>query len=309
MKEKKISLTTAILLFVIFLLLLVIVCGAVYFVNKNGVNKVGKTGEKNEEKLSNKSVAELVTDAKFDYNTGIESFSYSIENIYTKKTETYVYEKDSTEIEGVDLKTSKFPRVNINSAYAGQINTETEKLFEKYMNEFKNRIKNLRVTESITDKDEKDQQRYIGYSSYVKNNVVTYSTYKNGDVLSIVIKEGPFENVGDIYTTYNIDLNTGNQADFTNICNKLGVETTKIRNSLYDQMKEVIKKEFYDYPNDGDYTEEYNNYLEENKKLIDEAVFDNTTKFFVDNSNKLNIIFTISHNAGKGTMECVFTVK
>lgn len=305
MKEKKISLTTAILLFVIFLLLLVIVCGAVYFANKNGINKVGKT----EKKLSEKSVSELVTDAEFDYNTGIESFSYSIENIYTKKTETYVYEKNSTEIEGVDLKTSKFPRVNINSAYAGQINTETEKLFEKYMNEFKNRIKNLRVTESITDKDEKDQQRYIGYSSYVKNNVVTYSTYKNGDVLSIVIKEGPFENVGDIYTTYNIDLNTGNQADFTNICNKLGVETTKIRNSLYDQMKEVIKKEFYDYPNDGDYTEEYNNYLEENKKLIDEAVFDNTTKFFVDNSNKLNIIFTISHNAGKGTMECVFTVK
>lgn len=305
MKEKKISLTTAILLFVIFLLLLVIVCGAVYFANKNDINKVGKT----EKKLSEKSVSELVTDAEFDYNTGIESFSYSIENIYTKKTETYVYEKNSTEIEGVDLKTSKFPRVNINSAYAGQINTETEKLFEKYMNEFKNRIKNLRVTESITDKDEKDQQRYIGYSSYVKNNVVTYSTYKNGDVLSIVIKEGPFENVGDIYTTYNIDLNTGNQADFTNICNKLGVETTQIRNSLYDQMKEVIKKEFYDYPNDGDYTEEYNNYLEENKKLIDEAVFDNTTKFFVDNSNKLNIIFTISHNAGKGTMECVFTVK
>lgn len=305
MKEKKISLTTAILLFVIFLLLLVIVCGAVYFANKNDINKVGKT----EKKLSEKSVSELVTDAEFDYNTGIESFSYSIENIYTKKTETYVYEKNSTEIEGVDLKTSKFPRVNINSAYAGQINTETEKLFEKYMNEFKNRIKNLRVTESITDKDEKDQQRYIGYSSYVKNNVVTYSTYKNGDVLSIVIKEGPFENVGDIYTTYNIDLNTGNQADFTNICNKLGVETTKIRNSLYDQMKEVIKKEFYDYPNDGDYTEEYNNYLEENKKLINEAVFDNTTKFFVDNNNKLNIIFTISHNAGKGTMECVFTVK
>ena len=305
MKEKKISLTTAILLFVIFLLLLVIVCGAVYFANKNDINKVGKT----EKKLSEKSVSELVTDAEFDYNTGIESFSYSIENIYTKKTETYVYEKNSTEIEGVDLKTSKFPRVNINSAYAGQINTETEKLFEKYMNEFKNRIKNLRVTESITDKDEKDQQRYIGYSSYVKNNVVTYSTYKNGDVLSIVIKEGPFENVGDIYTTYNIDLNTGNQADFTNICNKLGVETPKILNSLYDQMKEVIKKEFYDYPNDGDYTEEYNNYLEENKKLIDEAVFDNTTKFFVDNSNKLNIIFTISHNAGKGTMECVFTVK
>jgi len=305
MKEKKISLTTAILLFVIFLLLLVIVCGAVYFANKNGINKVGKT----EKKLSEKSVSELVTDAEFDYNTGIESFSYSIENIYTKKTETYVYEKNSTEIEGVDLKTSKFPRVNINSAYAGQINTETEKLFEKYMNEFKNRIKNLRVTESITDKNEKDQQRYIGYSLYVKNNVVTYSTYKNGDILSIVVKEGPFENVGDIYTTYNIDLNTGNQADFTNICNKLGVETTQIRNSLYKQMEEVIKKEFYDYPNDGDYTEEYNNYLEENKKLIDEAVFDNTTKFFVDNSNKLNIIFTISHNAGKGTMECVFTVK
>lgn len=305
MKEKKISLTTAILLFVIFLLLLVIVCGAVYFANKNDINKVGKT----EKKLSEKSVSELVTDAEFDYNTGIESFSYSIENIYTKKTETYVYEKNSTEIEGVDLKTSKFPRVNINSAYAGQINTETEKLFEKYMNEFKNRIKNLRVTESITDKDEKDQQRYIGYSSYVKNNVVTYSTYKNGDVLSIVIKEGPFENVGDIYTTYNIDLNTGNQADFTNICNKLGVETTQIRNSLYKQMEEVIKKEFYDYPNDGDYTEEYNNYLEENKKLINEAVFDNTTKFFVDNNNKLNIIFTISHNAGKGKMECIFTVE
>ena len=120
MNEKKISLTTAIVLLIMLLLTLIIAGGAIYIVkDKNGDNnkKVKEETKQNyvENKKQNenntetsrtdidKSVSELVTDAKFDYNTGIDSFTYRLEDWETKQIKTYTYKANSTEIEGADL--------------------------------------------------------------------------------------------------------------------------------------------------------------------------------------------------------------
>ena len=87
------------------LLTLIIAGGAIYIVkDKNGDNnkKVKEETKQNyvENKKQNenntetsrtdidKSVSELVTDAKFDYNTGIDSFTYRLEDWETKQIKT-----------------------------------------------------------------------------------------------------------------------------------------------------------------------------------------------------------------------------
>ena len=311
MNEKKISLTTAIVLLIMLLLTLIIAGGAIYIVkDKNGDNnkKVKEETKQNyvENKKQNenntetsrtdidKSVSELVTDAKFDYNTGIDSFTYRLEDWETKQIKTYTYKANSTEIEGADLKTSKFPHVNIDSDYARKINTEVETLFDEYFEDFKTEIKLIRDTEVIEDKLERDGARYRGDSTRIENNIVTYYAYKNNDILSVVIVEGPFNNAGKFYTTYNIDLNTGKGISFLEICDTLKFDSA-------EQMEKVLKEEFSNQYNSTN--------VEDNKKKISQNLFSDSTKFFIDNNNKLNVICTILVDVGKGSMEYILPVQ
>ena len=321
MNEKKISLTTAIVLLIMLLLTLIIAGGAIYIVkDKNGDNnkKVKEETKQNyvENKKQNenntetsrtdidKSVSELVTDAKFDYNTGIDSFTYRLEDWETKQIKTYTYKANSTEIEGADLKTSKFPHVNIDSDYARKINAEVETLFDEYFEDFKTEIKLIRDTEVIDDISERTSARYRGDFIRIENNIVSYSTYKNGNVLSIVIKEGPFAQVGNKYTTYNIDLNTGKEISFLEICDTLkfdSAELDELYNNACEQMEKVLKEEFSNQYNSTN--------VEENKQQISQNLFSDSTKFFIDNNNKLNVVCTILVDVGKGSMEYILPVQ
>ena len=265
MNEKKISLTTAIVLLIMLLLTLIIAGGAIYIVkDKNGDNnkKVKEETKQNyvENKKQNenntetsrtdidKSVSELVTDAKFDYNTGIDSFTYRLEDWETKQIKTYTYKANSTEIEGADLKTSKFPHVNIDSDYTRKINAEVENLFDEYFEDFKTEIKLIRDTEVIEDKLERAGARYRGDSTRIENNIVTYYAYKNNDILSVVIVEGPFNNAGKFYTTYNIDLNTGKEINFLEICDTLKFDSAELyelyNNACNIMIIQMMKKEY-----------------------------------------------------------------
>lgn len=325
MNEKKISLTTAILLFIIFILIMAIVGIVIYFVvykedNSNRVanenyNNMIKYDDSNtnlnsnenktkENNYLNKSVSELVTDAKFDYNTGIDSFTYRLEDWETKQIKTYTYKANSTEIEGADLKTSKFPHVNIDSDYARKINTEVETLFDEYFEDFKTEIKLIRDTEVIEDQLERAGARYRGDSTRIENNIVTYYAYKNNDILSVVIVEGPFNNAGKFYTTYNIDLNTGKEINFLEICDTLkfdSAELDELYNNACKQMEKVLKEEFSNQYNSTN--------VEDNKKQISQNLFSDSTKFFIDNNNKLNVICTILVDVGKGSMEYILPVQ
>lgn len=321
MNEKKISLTTAIVLLIMLLLTLIIAGGAIYIVkDKNGDNnkKVKEETKQNyvENKKQNenntetsrtdidKSVSELVTDAKFNYNTGIDSFTYRLEDWETKQIKTYTYKANSTEIEGADLKTSKFPHVNIDSDYARKINTEVETLFDEYFEDFKTEIKLIRDTEVIEDKLERAGARYRGDSTRIENNIVTYYAYKNNDILSVVIVEGPFNNAGKFYTTYNIDLNTGKEISFLEICDTLkfdSAELDELYNNACEQMEKVLKEEFSNQYNSTN--------VEENKQQISQNLFSDSTKFFIDNNNKLNVVCTILVDVGKGSMEYILPVQ
>lgn len=319
MNEKKISLTTAIVLLIMLLLTLIIAGGAIYIVkDKNGDNnkKVKEETKQNyvENKKQNenntetsrtdidKSVSELVTDAKFDYNTGIDSFTYRLEDWETKQIKTYTYKANSTEIEGADLKTSKFPHVNIDSDYARKINAEVET--DEYFEDFKTEIKLIRDTEVIEDKLERAGARYRGDSTRIENNIVTYYAYKNNDILSVVIVEGPFNNAGKFYTTYNIDLNTGKEINFLEICDTLkfdSAELYELYNNACKQMEKVLKEEFSNQYNSTN--------VEENKQQISQNLFSDSTKFFIDNNNKLNVVCTILVDVGKGSMEYILPVQ
>lgn len=321
MNEKKISLTTAIVLLIMLLLTLIIAGGAIYIVkDKNGDNnkKVKEETKQNyvENKKQNenntetsrtdidKSVSELVTDAKFDYNTGIDSFTYRLEDWETKQIKTYTYKANSTEIEGADLKTSKFPHVNIDSDYARKINAEVENLFDEYFEDFKTEIKLIRDTEVIEDKLERAGARYRGDSTRIENNIVTYYAYKNNDILSVVIVEGPFNNAGKFYTTYNIDLNTGKEINFLEICDTLkfdSAELYELYNNACKQKEKVLKEEFSNQYNSTN--------VEENKQQISQNLFSDSTKFFIDNNNKLNVVCTILVDVGKGSMEYILPVQ
>lgn len=318
MNEKKISLTTAIVLLIMLLLTLIIAGGAIYIVkDKNGDNNKKAKEETKQNYVENKkqnenntetcrtdidkSVSELVTDAKFEYNTGIDSFTYRLEDWETKQIKTYTYKANSTEIEGADLKTSKFPHVNIDSSYARKINAEVETLFDKYFEDFKTEIKLIRDTEVIEDKLERAGARYRGDSTRIENNIVTYYAYKNNDILSVVIVEGPFNNAGKFYTTYNIDLNTGKEINFLEICDTLKLDSTKLYNNACEQMEKVLKEEFSNQYNSTN--------VEDNKKQISQNLFSDSTKFFIDNNNKLNVICTILVDVGKGSMEYILPVQ
>lgn len=318
MNEKKISLTTAIVLLIMLLLTLIIAGGAIYIVkDKNGDNNKKAKEETKQNYVENKkqnenntetcrtdidkSVSELVTDAKFEYNTGIDSFTYRLEDWETKQIKTYTYKANSTEIEGADLKTSKFPHVNIDSSYARKINAEVETLFDKYFEDFKTEIKLIRDTEVIEDKLERAGARYRGDSTRIENNIVTYYAYKNNDILSVVIVEGPFNNAGKFYTTYNIDLNTGKEINFLEICDTLKLDSTKLYNNACEQMEKVLKEEFSNQYNSTN--------VEDNKKQISQNLFSDSTKFFIDNNNKLNVLCTILVDVGKGSMEYILPVQ
>lgn len=350
MNEKKISLTTAILLFIIFILIMAIVGGIVYFVNYKEENDKKVTGREynnvinndkpntdtntslnfniNENAISenntnsnlhldlsltgesnylNKSVSELVTDAEFDYNTGIDSFTYNLYNWSTHKEDKYTYEANSTKIGEVDLKTSKFPYVNIDSAYGRKVNDEIEMLFNKYFENYKNAIQKIKETEYIQDVEEKIGSRGE-ISGVFENNKVSYSAYKNDNILSIVIKETLFIGLGNKYTTYNIDLNTGLEAKFNDTLLALNLDTTKGYKKACEEMEKVLKEEFIDYPNDAESVKEYNDYVKKNEEKLTRDLF-NSTKFFIDGNGKLNVICTIFHKAGKDIQECILPVQ
>ena len=138
---------------------------------------------------SNKNDYKLIANDNFDLSTLApnEKILYDLlmkmgnnrKCVTLKQIKTYTYKANSTEIEGVDLKTSKFPHVNIDSSYARKINAEVEILFDKYFETFKTEIKLIRDTEMIEDENERDEKRWRGrgYFNNMENNMVSYFVY------------------------------------------------------------------------------------------------------------------------------------
>lgn len=324
MNEKKISLTTAILLFIIFILIMAIVGGIVYFVNYKEENDKNVTSKEyinvidneesntnsnqnktDENKYLNKSVSELVTDAKFSYNTGIDSFTYGLYNWSTQKEDKYTYEANSTKIGEADLKTSKFPYVNIDSTYGKEINNEVTKLFNEYFDLYVNSIKLIRDTESIQDMNEKKQARWNLDDERIANNIVKYNAYKNDNILSIVIVEGPITNIEYKYKTFNIDLNTGKRVNLEEAYKKLGYTQSKLEEDLLKEVSELVKERC----EANDILDKHEGLMSYNEKRVVSTIENDNASYFIDENKNLNIVVMTNQPWGQDNHDILYTVK
>ena len=324
MNEKKISLTTAILLFIIFILIMAIVGGIVYFVNYKEENDKNVTSKEyinvidneesntnsnqnktDENKYLNKSVSELVTDAKFSYNTGIDSFTYGLYNWSTQKEDKYTYEANSTKIGEADLKTSKFPYVNIDSTYGKEINNEVTKLFNEYFDLYVNSIKLIRDTETIQDMNEKKQARWNLDDERIANNIVKYNAYKNDNILSIVIVEGPITNIEYKYKTFNIDLNTGKRVNLEEAYKKLGYTQSELEEDLLKEVSELVKERC----EANDILDKYEGLMSYNEKRVVSTIENDNASYFIDENKNLNIVVMTNQPWGQDNHDILYTVK
>lgn len=322
MNEKKISLTTAIVLLIMLLLTLIIAGGAIYIVkDKNGDNnkKVKEETKQNyvENKKQNenntetsrtdidKSVSELVTDAKFDYNTGIDSFTYGLYNWSTQKEDKYTYEANSLKIGEADLETSKFPYVNIDSTYGREINNEVAELIKEYFDLYVDSIKLIRDTESIQDMNEKKQARWNLNDERIANNIVKYNAYKNDNILSIVIVEGPITNIGYKYKTFNIDLNTGKRVNLEEAYKKLGYTQSELEEDLLKEVSELVKERC----EANDILDKHEGLMSYNEKRVVSTIENDNASYFIDENKNLNIVVMTNQPWGKDNHDILYTVK
>ena len=348
MNEKKISLTTAILLFIIFILIMAIVGGIVYFVNYKEENDKKVTGREynnvinndkpntdtntslnfniNENLMSenntssnlhlffnltgesnylNKSVSELVTDAKLSYKTGIDSFTYGLYNWSTQKEDKYTYEANSLKIGEADLETSKFPYVNIDSTYGREINNEVAELIKEYFDLYVDSIKLIRDTESIQDMNEKKQARWNLNDERIANNIVKYNAYKNDNILSIVIVEGPITNIGYKYKTFNIDLNTGKRVNLEEAYKKLGYTQSELEEDLLKEVSELVKERC----EANDILDKHEGLMSYNEKRVVSTIENDNASYFIDENKNLNIVVMTNQPWGKDNHDILYTVK
>lgn len=322
MNEKKISLTTAIVLLIMLLLTLIIAGGAIYIVkDKNGDNnkKVKEETKQNyvENKKQNenntetsrtdidKSVSELVTDAKLSYKTGIDSFTYGLYNWSTQKEDKYTYEANSLKIGEADLETSKFPYVNIDSTYGREINNEVAELIKEYFDLYVDSIKLIRDTESIQDMNEKKQARWNLNDERIANNIVKYNAYKNDNILSIVIVEGPITNIGYKYKTFNIDLNTGKRVNLEEAYKKLGYTQSELEEDLLKEVSELVKERC----EANDILDKHEGLMSYNEKRVVSTIENDNASYFIDENKNLNIVVMTNQPWGKDNHDILYTVK
>jgi len=266
--------------------------------------------EEEEDVLANLDLDELVYDAEYDYNTGIAGFTYTLYDYSTKQNQgPYTYKANSTKIEGVDLKTSKFPYIDIDSTYAKKVNEEIEELYNEYLDNFKERIIKIRDTESEQDVELREELRYQGDIIKVDDNIVNYEAYLNGNILSVIIVEGPFENIGLKYTVYNIDVSTGKKVTDEDIINMSNYsDSKKISNELKQKVEDVLV-ELYEGENIDEETLEANVNTTINEYIFTDSEEMNIHGAYFNAENNLCLIFETYTGWGIESQKYIYEFK
>ena len=85
------------------------------------------------------------------------------------------------------------------------------------------------------------------------------------------------------------------EINFLEICNTLKLDSTELYNNVCEQMEKVLKEEFSNQYNSTN--------VEENKQQISQNLFSDSTKFFIDNNNKLNVTVQLELQTHKTVSE------
>ena len=226
-------------------------------------------------------------------------------NWSTQKEDKYTYEANSLKIGEADLETSKFPYVNIDSTYGREINNEVAELIKEYFDLYVDSIKLIRDTETIQDMEEKKQARRDVTNERIANNIVKYNAYKNDNILSIVIVEGPITNIEYKYKTFNIDLNTGKRVNLEEAYKKLGYTQSELEEDLLKEVSELVKERC----EANDILDKYEGLMSYNEKSVVSTIENNNASYFIDENKNLNIVVTTDQPWGKDVHDILYTVK
>lgn len=221
------------------------------------------------------------TISKLDNNKG---WVYDAE--YTKNVITDSY---STVFDTYYSKNIVVPYININSSYSTASNSEIKNVFDDAITNY-----NKGVNDKLTYVSE------CGYKKYVNNKI-----------LSVVLtySVGATDVVHPKYYTYNIDLKTGNQLTYEEIYSFAGFNSSNISLKVEEAITKIMKDKmsrFYsnNYPT-GTSFDTYNNESINNYK---NSIANNTLKYYLSDSGKLNIVVKLSIPAGTGEFDTIITV-
>lgn len=232
------------LIIIIVILLAVIGCGTFFAINmKNDYDE--KISELDEKILNQNKQEENQLDDKIDINnTKTTESEKSVTNTKNNNEKTEVQNNQEeknvdstkdivTELYSESIKKEdmvfkyRFPKININSVYAEESNIEIEnqkKLAQKAIDTLNNSAEPMLPDYySLTD-----------YKYYTKDNILT------------VVMYGYHDWGGDeIINVYNIDMQTGNKLEKTDLLKKVNIAENEFQEKIYKIVKD--KKEFYQF--------------------------------------------------------------
>lgn len=188
-------------------------------------------------------------------NTRFDRMQTNKEIIYTR----YDLKNEDENFYKVDV---KIPTLNVNTEVAKKINKEMEKEFYDKANAI---MRNLE-----------------GYTIYN----VTYSSYVNKDIVSIVIKSSLKEdnkNEKVMFKTYNYSIPTGKEVSLKELIDLKQISIKEVQNKIDDEIEKA-------YNNALAISSEYGSTYKRN--LEDEMYnFNNTKEFFLTNEGNVYIIY------------------
>lgn len=239
-----------------------------FFNKKDDNTNISTNGKVEEpiEQIKEKTMEEI----KDEFNAiFINSFSSEgkdisdIERINKEKNIVYAAYNIQQENDffNIDL---NIPVINIKGDIPKEFNKITQEVFVKKANEV---MENTNVSEKII------------YS-------IDYAAYINGDILSVIIKSSLKQGNNPqriIVQTYNYNIKTKEKVTLSNIIEQKNIDEQKLKSKI-DRALQIVKREEEILTQSG-----YSVYVRD----LNSAVYklENITNFFLDNDEKLYIIF------------------
>ena len=112
------------------------------------------------------------------------------------------------------------------------------------------------------------------------------------------------------YYTYNIDLKTGNQLSYEEVCEIAGFDSSTITSKVELAITEAMKDKMLDF-SDGNYPTgtTFDTYNDESINNYINSINNNELKYFLSDDGKLNIIVKLTIPAGTGEFDTIITIE
>lgn len=195
----------------------------------------------------------------------------------TKKESYYGYVDHSKLIQASDL---VVPYINMDSADAKKANQEIYQIYENLIETFNDNL-----------------------NDQVWFTVVEYQAYTHDDIVSVIITRetgGTYVPLYE-YDAYNFHIRDGSTVSYQEAYTAAGFDQNNIEDAVNKAITKALKQEY-----DGE--EGLNTYRKQSLKNYQKAVEKQTIRFFLDQSQTLHVVVTLSVPDGIGTRDVMLVI-